>query len=100
MFIIDVQICVATESGDCARQRTPVRILEARAAECRSMPRDVGDGTFVDLASIKVRPRQRRMRLPERDQALHEAQHVVVRVDHRPIEPVRRIVLVVRIVVA
>ena len=68
----DVQIGIATESGDGARQRSPLWIVEAGTAQLRAVPRDVHRAALVDLSGVETQTSERRMRLPERDHSLNE----------------------------
>ena len=96
----DVQVGGAAESGNRAGERPRLRVVESRAVEPRAVPRDIGQTTFVDRAPVEEWLPERRMRFPEGNHPLDEAQHLSMRVDHRPVEPIRGVILVVGVVVA
>ena len=95
-----MQIGRAAQAGDRACERARVRVVEAGTVQRGPVPRNVRHPALVDHSGVEGRLPERRMRLAEGDQALHEAQHLLVSRRQRPVEPARRIVLVVRVVVA
>src|SRR5258708_39827368 len=72
----DVQIVTAAESGNRARERAAVRIVETRTVQRRSVPHDVREAALVRLATIERRLRQGGMRFPERDHPLKVAKRL------------------------
>ena len=53
----DVQVFGAVKSGDRARERARLRVVEARAIELGAVPGDVGQSALVDRSAVEVRLR-------------------------------------------